>query len=345
MIENHFTDTTMKKILIPVLFVSVFAAGMSCSRWTEPEALEFPHVTPGQEDPGAYAAYLSRLRAYKQSDHKIMIADFVATGEEPAFQRDHLSSLPDSVDYICVAHPEKMTETLVKEMNAILKDKGTQTLAIVDYMAIQNDWDAMLADLADSGETDLPGDDAFQTYCRERTKAMIDSCDEFGFAGIVVAFKGTTSSSGQQTFMEEVSSWRQKHRNRVMLLHGFVQNILPDYRFLIADSRFIILWTSSYNTAGGLTSYVAGRIEADVPADRFIVETAYPALDNPTQTGIAMSVAAQWVTEEDPRFTKAGLYVSNARDDYFNAEHIYQTIRAAIRTMNTAPANEVQAEE
>lgn len=325
----------MKKIFATTILAAAML-GLSCSKWTEPEALDFPHPQPGQENPQEYAAYLKSLRQYKLSSHKVMMVDFTATGKAPSQQREHITSLPDSVDYICVSSPENMTSLLVSEMKEVQSKKGTQALAVVDYMAIQNDWDAMIADLTDNGADNIPGDAEFQVYCRERTKEMIESCDKFGFAGIVVAYKGQSSSPGQETFFNEVRTWRQKHRKSIMVMHGYIQNIADDFRTLISDSRYIVLWTSSYNTGGGLTTYVAGRLAADVPSDRFVIESAYPALDNPTQVGASAEVAAEWTLTEDARFTKAGLYISNARDDYFNIERIYPTIRNAIQTMNPA---------
>ena len=332
----------MKKILIPTLLTALLAAGVSCSKWTEPEALDFPYTPPGQENAAVYEAYLKQLRDYKKSDHKILMVEFAAPEGRPTRQPDHLNSLPDIVDYVCVSHPENMTSELVDEMRELLSRKGTQSLANVDYMAIQNDWDEMISEMGEAEE--IPGDAEFQEYCRQRTKAMIESCDKFGFAGIVVAYKGTITSPGQKIFMDMVYQWRQTHRNRIMIMHGFIQNLLDEYRPLVGDSRYIVLWANTANAASDLTRYVAGRLDSYVPSDRFMVESAIPPLQNPTQTGPTPAVAAEWLSTVDERFSKSGIYITNAQDDYYSTGRIYNSIRSAAEMITSMATDDQQTE-
>ena len=326
----------MKKILT-VMAVSLLAVA-GCSRWTEPEALEYQTRTPAEQDKSGYDAYLKRLRDWKRSNHKIVMVTMPGTTSKPVRQPQHLTAVPDYVDYICMYDAEGLHPEVAAEIAEVTKQKGTQVLCVVDYMAIENEWEDYLSELKGSGVTDLPTVDDYAVYCRRRTQAMLDCCDASGFAGIVLSYTGTTASDlktrGQEEFMECYSAWRRSHRNRLVVLHGYIKNIKTEYRSVIEDARYIVLWSTDNTTPSQLTIYVAGQLVADVPTDRFVIETSLPTADNPTQTGVTAEVAAKWVTEEDARFTKSGLYMSTIQDDYYNAERNYTTVWQSAMTMN-----------
>ena len=47
---------------------------VSCSDWTETEALDSTVKKPWEQDPALWAEYTATLRAYKQSEHFIVYA-------------------------------------------------------------------------------------------------------------------------------------------------------------------------------------------------------------------------------------------------------------------------------
>ncbi len=75
----------MKKIInisLAVLTTMLFVF-TSCSEWTEPENLDFRHQTPEKIDPAAYEAYLSGIREYKKTEHKLMFVTMKGTADHP----------------------------------------------------------------------------------------------------------------------------------------------------------------------------------------------------------------------------------------------------------------------
>ena len=73
-----------------------------CSKWTQPQNLDFHHKTPEQENPQEYAEYLNALRNFKQSEHPVMIVTMNGTETYPSCQNVHIMAMPDSADYVCV---------------------------------------------------------------------------------------------------------------------------------------------------------------------------------------------------------------------------------------------------
>ena len=154
------------------LVLSAAAAGLlvlsSCSKWTEPEALDFA----GMGDVAADSEeYLAALRAFKQTDHKVMILRMDATAEQPFSRFQHISAMPDSADYICVRNAVGgIYPAIADEIAPVRENKGTKVICDVDYMAISDAWDA-IEDAKEDGEA--PGtDDEFVAYVAENRLAV-----------------------------------------------------------------------------------------------------------------------------------------------------------------------------
>lgn len=333
----------MKKISI-LIAVMVLGA-VSCSKWTEPEALEYETPTPAQQDKAGYEAYLKALRDYKRSNHKIVMVTMPGMSEKPTRQAQHISTAPDYADYICVYNAENLHPVLVKEIAEVSAQKSTQILCVADYKTIENEWNDYLLSLEGVAEEEMPTADDFEEYCAMRTQAMLDCCDAYGFSGVLVSYAGASSEllqSGQAGFFECVQRWRRTHRTRNMVLRGVALNsILSDYRSLIYDARYIVLWDENGDNGVFYKTFIPdlimqlSRVGEELPADRIIIETAMPTLAEPAQVGIDAKSAAEWVaSDEETTYTRAGLYMSNIQDDYFNTDGLYNNVRTAAEIMN-----------
>jgi hypothetical protein len=81
-----------------------------------------------------------------------------------------------------------------------------------------------------------------------------------------------------------------------------------------------------------------------VPADKFIIGvTALDVTDETATAGLftgessAIVGAARWAVTPDSRVTKKGICVNHAQFDYYNIQHVYSQIGAAISIMNPSP--------
>lgn len=329
----------MKKIVMPVA-LGVLLLGGACSDWTEAESLDFRRPTPEEQDPAAYEARLAAIRAYKQQPHKVSMITVQGSTERPSLQNQHLTAMPDSVDFICMEQAAGLHPELVAEIAQVRETKGTRSLCVVDYTTIEEAWALLEEARAEAGET-AGTEEEFAAYCTEQTRQQLACCDASGFDGVVVSYLGRRATehdiNGQTAFMGAVSEWRSTHADRLMFMRGNTQNLLDDYKSLLQKSDYIIVLSEAFKTPAELTRAVQRKLDSDdnFPADRFILEVSLPTLEDPTQVGASAQVGAEWVITAEAGFTKCGLAFANARDDYFNAERIYNNIRQAIRIMNS----------
>lgn len=352
----------MKNTIISVLSAATLLFG-SCSDWTEEEKIDFRKPTDAELNTPEYRSYLEALRAYKQGEHKIAMITISGTSEEPRIQNQHLTAMPDSVDFICMRNAGGLHPVLVAEMAEIRARKGTQTLCVVDYASVESEWKSM-EDAKDEAGEPAGTTDQFAAFCRDRIDSQLACCDEYGFDGIEMSYIGNTQSEigklGQQILLERVSAWRGVHMDKLFFVRGYIQNF--DYGdeavvSLLADCDYIVILCGSSSSYSQMTMEIRrktlGEMKDKVPADRFILEVAIPSIADPTQIGATAPVAAAWVNNIDAskpdviqkteEFTKAGLAVDNAQDDYFNKVRIYDNVRQAIAVM-AAPAPEPEPE-
>lgn len=349
----------MKKIFMPALLAAALLSG-SCSDWTETESLDFSKPTAEQQNTPEYRSYLEAVRNYKQGEHKITMITIEGTSEAPDRQNQHLTAMPDSVDYICVANAVGLHPTVAGEISKVYTTKGTRTLCVVDYMTIEDAWKQLIAEKEEAGIPDTSTPDDFAAYCREQTELQLSCCDAYGFAGVEVSYTGNTQSEigtrGQKTFLDCVNAWRANHADKLVFVRGYIQNF--DYEdattvALLEECDYVVVLCGSSASYSQMTMEIRrktlGAMKDKVPTDRFVLEVAIPSIADPTQVGATAPVAAWWaididaskpeVEQKPDAFTKAGLAVANAQDDYFNGTMIYNNVRQAIAIMNPAPKN------
>ena len=111
-----------------------------CSKWTQPQNLDFHHKTPEQENPQEYAEYLNALRNFKQSEHPVMIVTMNGTENYPSCQNVHIMAMPDSADYVCVKMNGGLHEVVAAEIAQVREKKGTKVLCLIDYATVYEAW-------------------------------------------------------------------------------------------------------------------------------------------------------------------------------------------------------------
>ena len=308
----------MKNILIPALAAAALLA--SCSEWTEAENKDYlPQIR--QDDP----AYLAALRDFKadESGHKVVMMTIQGTSATPNRQNQHPTAMPDSVDYLLMTDVDDLHPEIVAEIAEVRSTKGTHSLNIVDYAAIQSVWNALKEAAADTEHESDYTDEKFPAYCKAQTETQLSNCNRYGFDGVVISYTTTPGdeiADGQATFMACVRTWRQSNPDLLLFMRAaYIPNLLnPE---LLPDSKFIILVAdASRKTASDLT------------------------LETGEQTGASVQVAAAWVADpaKDTKvdYDKVGLCVLDAANDYFNNLTNYKNIREAIGILNPENDND-----
>lgn len=332
------------------MMITAFMAMMcfltSCE-WTEPENLNYRRQTLGEQDPEAYEHYLESLRAYKNDEgHLVTILTMDGTSEDPMSQNRHPMSMPDSADYICMKVSDGLHPSIAAEIREVREKKGTKSVNMVDFVTIEETWNAMEDEKKAQG---LPAGtiDELKAYFKEQTIRQLSYCDSYGFDGVMVSWEGNTNGEVKEAsydaFMGEVTQWKKSHPDHLMFMRGTITNIKD--KTILDDCRYIVVILGASGTINTTVNNMLRYVEQ---TDRVVLEVSVPSSEEPKQLGVSVMKAAEWTLEPYDKFTKRGLCVGNAHDDYYNEEYIfkagtveiplyvgnYANIRPAITRMN-----------
>ena len=344
----------LRKITIGALFTLALLA-TACSDWTDPKSLDIHYPSFEEMNPELYRQYMEDLRNYKAREHKVVIITINNSTSTPMKQNEHLTAYPDSVDYICLANPGDLHPALVEEFTSV-REKGTRVVYNIDYEALETLWSQKI-----ETEGAAADEDKFLLFIKEQTQAMLGLCDEFTYDGIVVSYLGNDISSAsaeekavyevrQRTFLSLVQEWKKNHKDNVLFFQGNPQNLSD--KDLLSECIYIIVPQYDAVMAAELGRAIVQSSVEGVPTDRFIIGVTIPSISDPDSDAgyfsdyedeekkvrlTAVKGAAQWVLVLDKKYTKVGISIVNAQDDYFNSSFIYKNIRGAIGIMNYAP--------
>ena len=336
-----------------IKYIAVTAAALAiagCSKWTEQEPVEVLYPTLKDKNPALYAQYMESIRGYHATEHPVLIAKFDNKPTAPAGRADHLNCLPYSVDFVILNNPAELSEANIAEMKEIKEEKAVPTLMEIRYDAIVKEWEDILAEETEPVETDEQ--DRFIAFAGEKVRAALAVADEYAYDGINVVFNGKNPASlweEQQVlvkarydaFLKPVTDWAGDAK--ILFFEGNPKHLLTDTDIL-ARAKYIILPCESLQTGRAFDYTVAGVMDRNVPADKFVIGvTALDVTDetavNGTFTGGISAIvgAARWTVSPADGFAKKGVCVNHAQFDYYSIRRVYGQIGAAISIMNPSP--------
>ncbi len=300
-----------------ILSLSLLGLLAGCTQWTAPENISYRRI-PSEK---SYAL----IREYKQSEHNIMMLTLSTDGLAPSSRNAHLTSLPDSADYICVRMlSDTIHSVIAAEIPEVFEQRGTRTLLHVDYSQIREEWTA----LTDEGTAEDESD-----FFARQTSLRLSRSLQYGFTGVIVSYQGKSSEVTAQTaFMEEVKKFHSQNPQMEMVFRGAARNVI-DAEFLGEFAYTVIISGDSRQL-----SLLPGRIlGSDVDKSRVVIEVSVPSSETPVQEGMSPQEAAMWLLGEknNRSFTPRGLCVGNAEDNYYAEGGDYADIRSAISIMNS----------
>lgn len=325
----------------------------ACDEWTDTESLDI--VTPSIEsqNPELYAQYVKALCAYKASDHSIVMALVNNPATTPSSRSEHLTSVPDSVDYIVLNNVLEVSATHRQEI-AQVHAYATKVLALVSFDNILDNWKANLAiESAKEGYSATPDEEAaqFVSYCSQQTAALLKAADGIeGIDGIVAAFTGydlnslatgeqqAAEQARQQAFTSAIAQWKAANADKALAFKGMPQNLID--RAWLNDCKYILLDGQGTKNQYEM-NYLSIMASVDgVPTDRFVLCTTTPyktasgSWNGQLSDGTSAIVgAAKWAIAPETNFAKAGIAIDNAEMDYYNIQRIYPNIRAALQIL------------
>lgn len=378
----------IKKFLLPVV-AAVAVTFAACSDWTETESLDIHYPSIEEQNPALYQKYLQALREYKAGDHKVVFATMTNSAAAPGERNQHLTTMPDSVDFICLTNPADLHPTLAREFGKV-HEKGTRLVYNIDYNAIEKLWEQKLAEeeankpeepetpdtpaaaQEQGGEGEGEGEEPtepeeteesrFLKFCEEQTALQLAYCDQYGFDGITFIYTGRALESmteevkalyaaRQQAFLSGIQTWTAAHEGKLLFFRGNPQNLID--KTILHECDYIIIPLLDATSGDELSYGVLMTTVEGVPTDRFIVGVTTPSpTDEADNSGYfagfdsdgksklrAMKGAAQWVVAPTADYTKSGISIDKAPNDYYNITLVYKNIREAIYIMNPTPKN------
>ncbi len=129
---DRYETKRIYRMILP--FAALLLAAVSCSDWTETEAIENTVYKPWEQDPALWADYTAALRAYKQSEHYLSYARLNNSPAQAASEQDFMRCLPDSLDIVTLTNADNFSTYDAEDM-AVMREKGTRVLYQVDYAA------------------------------------------------------------------------------------------------------------------------------------------------------------------------------------------------------------------
>lgn len=305
-----------------------------CDTEVESIGIDLPSIE--EQNPELYAQYLSDLRAYKAAaGHKVTLAWMDNSSDAFYNQSDHLTAMPDSIDYAVLMHPAGLTQDIQDEMAMVREKKGTQVLYNIDYAAIK--------------ESYAGRDGDFNAWLSDTVALALALCEKYAYDGVVVAFDGhgrenideqqaQAYADLEDAMLGPVKSWLSSHGGKTFVLQGYPEVIYD--KDVVNAARFIVIpctgeWGVESIAYKLLHQATFGSENAQyIP----LVETV-PL--NPDETGgyfkdgtRAIIATAQWIAGYSGAARVAGLGICNAQRDYFNSQRVYPNVRQAIGIMN-----------
>lgn len=354
------------KLNINKVVVSALVAALSfasCDDWTETESLNIHNPSIQDQNPELYAQYVKSLNDFKATDHQVVIASIDNVSTAPAARNQHLTNLPDSIDYLCLNNTAGVSEANQAEIEEVRK-LGTKVLGLVNFDAIESAWKAILEEEAENGaanpeaaEGEEEGEETvdnaarFIEYCKSEVAKQIAASNALGVDGIIANYTGfdlnalveedaiAAETARQAAFFDAIAEWKNNNAAKVLIFKGLPQNVMG--KDLLSACKYIIVNAHSANNQYEMSYLILMASAQNVPTDRFVIGVTTPYLTNSGayngkfgDGSSAIIGAAQWVVATTPDYTKAGISIDGAEQDYFNIEKIYPNIREAINILS-----------
>lgn len=331
---------------------------VSCGDWIEPESLEIETPSLEESDPELWALYLESLNNYKNSEHKVVFVTVDNPTGVPATHRsEHLTVLPDSVDYIVLTNPDNLHPDFAAEFAEVRK-KGTKVLYSLTFETYESAWREMARN--DSSLTE----EQHLAYIDECTNNALALCDKWGYDGLIFGYTGVSPLSIpesqyeaalalQNAFFAPVVNWYGSHRGKFMAFMGRPDFVLEEVAGIFGDCKYVVVDTDQATNVDDLTVRCLKALDSEaVPSDRIVISVLEIRPDDNNQVfgwfGTrdengdklrALPYAALWTTQPSPEFTRCGLLIKDIKPDYYNVSMIYPHLREAISLMNPSPKN------
>ena len=364
----------MNKILKTIaLSAAVILSAAACSEWTEQQPVEFNYLTIDEKNPELYEAYMQSIRDYHATEHQVLIARYDNKSGVPAGRADHITCLPDSVDYVVLNNYNELNDIMYNEAKEIREKKAVSTLLLLDYARLNKEYTAYLESLPVEEPEEAPeaapaeeGDEVVDTpqeevdpeaarnaWFAEKAAAIVELAKQYEMDGTMLSYTGkvvlslkddekAAALAFQEAFFAPLTNYIAE-TGKLFFYEGDPNTLLVD-KSMLQTAKYIIVPAEDVTTVVGFNFAVRMAMGNDIPSDRFVIGvTAFDVTDDTATDGLfsgdisAIVGAAMWAVDPADNYAKAGVCVNHAQFDYYNTQKVYSEISAAIDMMNPSP--------
>ena len=296
---------------------------VSCSDWTETEALDSTVKKPWEQDPALWAEYTATLRAYKQSEHFIVYARMHNSPEKATGEQDFMRCLPDSLDIVTLTNADNFSKFDAEDMS-VMHEKGTKVLYQIDYAARAEEF-------ADAAALDAYLDkvvvaDALDIFKNE----LLAHKEELQKTGLFFSFTtDPLAADATARIIDRLATARTD--GQLLVFEGNPLSLAATDR---AKMDYVILDTEKLENVLDVRLHALHAVNyAGIEANRLLLTAEINAalFDEDRTEHAAVDEMSRRVVELGPY---AGLAAYNIAEDYYHSKMNYQTIRQAIQTLN-----------
>ena len=340
----------MKKIIKYIAYSTVCAVALlmsSCDTDVEPVDINQPGIE--HQNPELYQRYLASIRAYKASNHKMMMVWFDNSQAVPFTQAQHINAIPDSVDYVVLTQPSMMTKQLLQETDEVRNQKGMKVVFQISCDDIKAAYEAQKKAFIAKNENAGKKFRDFNGFLVDSVNIQLHLVDKYNYDGVIMGFNAKLTSylndqekaeaiALENVFLGISKDWKARHPNKELIMMGRPQHVAD--KSLLEQARYLIIPSQDEKSVSGVDYLIRKAAVEGVPTDKFIIMANNKSIDQTdTKTGywgktLAMHGIAKFVAADHIGYTCAGMGLLNANVDYYNASFTYPNLRKVISTIN-----------
>lgn len=319
----------------------------SCDTDVEPVDINQPGIE--HQNPELYQRYLASIRAYKASNHKMMMVWFDNSQAVPFTQAQHINAIPDSVDYVVLTQPSMMTKLLLQETDEVRNQKGMKVVFQISCDDIKAAYEAQKKAFIAKNENAGKKFRDFNGFLVDSVNTQLHLVDKYNYDGVIMGFNAKLTSylndqekaeaiALENVFLGISKDWKARHPNKELIMMGRPQHVAD--KSLLEQARYLIIPSQDEKSVSGVDYLIRKAAVEGVPTDKFIIMANNKSIDQTdTKTGywgktLAMHGIAKFVAADHIGYTCAGMGLLNANVDYYNASFTYPNLRKVISTIN-----------
>lgn len=329
------------------VFTTLALVSVAC---TDVEPLKIKESSIETQNSELYQTYLTDLRAYKASEHKVAIGFMDNSRTLSQSQAQRIGAVPDSLDYLVLSTPANIQEIDAREIAQNRELKGIKTLYMIDFDAIKAVYDERAKDFAlepeNAGKVFTP---TFNNFLVDSIASTIDLCAKYGYDGIVMAFEGKSKlhmtdaernvyTAHENIFIGIAQDWATRNPGKELLVKGRPQNIL-NLDFL-ERAKHILIDCRAYTSKEQAIHNVLLANGEGLNNNKFIPLVSTKSLDETDKkTGYwgskeALAEIAKWIMQDSNDYSFSGLAIYDISNDYYQPAFTYAKVREAISIIN-----------